>query len=51
MSAAAAACICVCICMAARAKVIGAKATEKAITIANIARKFGTRENVRFSRR
>ena len=50
MSAAAAASICVRICMAARPKVTGARAAERAITIANVVRKTDTPENVRLLR-
>jgi hypothetical protein len=46
-SADAATCMPTRICVAAHAKLTGARATDQAITIANVARKTGTPENVR----
>jgi hypothetical protein len=47
MSADAATCMPIRICVAAHAKPTGARATDQAITIANVARRTGTPENVR----
>jgi len=47
MSTDAATCMPIRICVAAQAKLTGARATDQAITIANVARKTGTTANVR----